>query len=88
MNMNQRRPHGVAADRAIDIPVIPALNAGPERPAAPLSLMDRIAVWLSSPPKEVGTVKRDSISKYLKGYSRPSLAFNRRAHCRTSEVAR
>lgn len=70
MNMNQRRLHGTIADGPMQMPILQEQNMAVRRPAAPLSLMDRIAVWLSSPPAEVRGIEPTKVSTYTKGACR------------------
>jgi len=66
MRMNTTH-RGQIAGRPLDLPLLRDKHTGIERPASPLSLMDRMAVWLSSSLEEVRTIRRDSIPKYDKG---------------------
>lgn len=62
-----KRLRGVIADRRLDLPVIQDQNTGIEKPAMPLSLMERVAEWLYSPPEEVHRIKPANVPTYTKG---------------------
>ena len=67
--MRMNRVRGPIADRPIDIPVFQGQNTGVERPAVPLSFMDRVAAWLNSQPEKIRTIKPSDIPSYTKGKS-------------------